>query len=254
MARRRMISAELISDEDFNSLSIEGQLLFIRMLSVSDDCGVVPASDYTLKCLTNPPEKIKNSIEKYVQEIVSSGLGRIVLYNGKQYFLFKKQSFERIQSYIINKRISSEYLKITAKEFDSIDFDSIDNQLTVNSISNAIESSKQKVESSKQKEESESKEEKEVYGEFKNVFLFKGEYEKLILKEGKDRTDEAIEVLGSYMESRGKKYKSHYAALISWCFKSIDETKIRGKPKFRDERSVMEATLAETIRRYGGKE
>lgn len=253
MARRRMISQDLIIDEHFNQLSIEAQNLFIRMIAVSDDCGVVPCSEYTLNCLTNPPEGMKKNILLYVEEIVKLGLGKLVTYNEKPFFIFKRESFDHYQNYIVNKRVKSEYLRISADEFDSIDFSSFESKCG-QMPALAIESIKHKVESIKQKEESESKEEKEVYGEFKNVFLFKGEYEKLILKEGKERTDAAIEVLGSYMESKGKRYKSHYAALISWCFKSLDEVRARGKPMVKDDRSAITETVIEANRRYGGKE
>lgn len=113
-----MISQNLISDEQFNALSMESQNLFIRMLVVSDDCGVVPASEYTLNALVNPPKKVKRSIRKYLDEIVSQGLGRIIEHGSKQYFFFKAESFKRFQSYIINKRQKSEYLKMSAEEFD----------------------------------------------------------------------------------------------------------------------------------------
>lgn len=43
MARRRVISAELLVDEEFNSLSMEVQLLFLRILCVTDDYGIVAA-------------------------------------------------------------------------------------------------------------------------------------------------------------------------------------------------------------------
>lgn len=122
MAKRRMISQELIYDESFNSLSVESQLLFLRMLAVSDDCGVVPASEYTLLALTNPPERIKKGLANYIKEIVDNGLGTIASYEGRKYFLFKKDSFDRYQSYIINKRVNSEYLKMTSSEFDNIDW------------------------------------------------------------------------------------------------------------------------------------
>lgn len=122
MAKRRMISQELIYDESFNSLSIEAQLFFLRMLAVSDDCGVVPASEYTLLALTNPPEKIRKGLAGYIKEIVDNELGTIASYQGRKYFLFKRDSFDRYQSYIINKRVNSEYLKMTSNEFDDIDW------------------------------------------------------------------------------------------------------------------------------------
>jgi len=53
---------------------------------------------------------------------------------------------------------------------------------------------------------------KNVYGEFKNVKLTDDEYKKLeekgLLKE--------IENLDSYIESKGAKYKNHYATILVW--------------------------------------
>jgi len=63
--------------------------------------------------------------------------------------------------------------------------------------------------------EKKKKQEKRKYGEFQNVLLTDTEYQKL-----KDRfnsqTDDLIENLSVYLESKGKKYKSHYATILSW--------------------------------------
>ena len=53
---------------------------------------------------------------------------------------------------------------------------------------------------------------KKPYGEFENVFLTDDEYQKI-----KDKgLDGLIEELSSYISSKGVKYKSHYATIISW--------------------------------------
>ena len=54
------------------------------------------------------------------------------------------------------------------------------------------------------------KEYKDEYGQFKNVRLTKAEFDKLYSAKGKIRD------LDEYIESTGKKYKSHYAVLLSW--------------------------------------
>lgn len=56
---------------------------------------------------------------------------------------------------------------------------------------------------------------KEKYGEFGNVFLSTEEFQKLKVKLG-DEAENYIERLSSYIESSGKKYKSHYATILSW--------------------------------------
>lgn len=152
-----MISAELISDPEYNSLSIEAQNIFIRMLAISDDCGVVPANTYRLNTLINTPPKKKDKIQSLVDEIVSVGLGFRLVCRGEDYFAFKPQSFEDYQSYILKKATKSEYLRIPKEEYVELSksFQEIPRNSFHNSKSavSTVESRKQKAESNKQKAE-----------------------------------------------------------------------------------------------------
>jgi len=56
---------------------------------------------------------------------------------------------------------------------------------------------------------------KKEYGEFSNVFLTDGEYEKLKTKFG-NALPEKIENLSQGIESKGYKYNSHYATILNW--------------------------------------
>lgn len=58
----------------------------------------------------------------------------------------------------------------------------------------------------------------DIYGEFKNVKLTKEEYKKLEEK----KLLPYIEQLSSYIASSGKKYKSHYATILNWSRKEIN--------------------------------
>lgn len=50
------------------------------------------------------------------------------------------------------------------------------------------------------------------------------EYEKLILRLGtEDRVKRAIEILCNYKGAHGKKYKSDYKAILSWCIKRLEK-------------------------------
>jgi hypothetical protein len=124
-----MICQTIVYDEEFNSLTLEAQNLFIRMLAIADDCGVVPGSLNALAALTNPPPRIRKNLGRYLGEISTRGLGGVYDYEGKPFFIFKSDAYRRHQSYIINKRERSEYLKISSEAFDSIAFKSIDTQL-----------------------------------------------------------------------------------------------------------------------------
>ena len=64
--------------------------------------------------------------------------------------------------------------------------------------------------------EKDKEKDKDIYGEFKNVKLSSQEYEKLIDQFGEKATSEKIESLSSYVASKGKKYSSHYATILTW--------------------------------------
>lgn len=64
----------------------------------------------------------------------------------------------------------------------------------------------------KKRKVNESKEEKSIYGTFKNVLLTPLEYEKVKHLKVLDVLDN----LSNYIESTGKKYKSHYATILAW--------------------------------------
>lgn len=179
MAKRRMISQEIIYDEGFNNLTTEAQNLFLRMLCVSDDYGIIPANIYTLRTLTNPPQKVSKSLDKYLNEIVSLGLGQVFTYLSQTYFMFKRESFDRINSYVLAKRTKSEYLHLSKEFIESEKFlEVLGNSSGV--LQTSIISNKYKDISNKQKVESKKIEERMTDFELA-VMEFNGEYPKEML-------------------------------------------------------------------------
>lgn len=59
---------------------------------------------------------------------------------------------------------------------------------------------------------------KQPYGEFNNVLLSDEEYKKLTDRFNSE-CPERIERLSTYLASKGVKYKSHYAVILSWALK-----------------------------------
>ena len=49
-----------------------------------------------------------------------------------------------------------------------------------------------------------------------SVYLAEEEHQKLIELYGEKNTKEYIETLNDYIESKGKKYKSHYHTILAW--------------------------------------
>ena len=72
---------------------------------------------------------------------------------------------------------------------------------------------------------------KDKYGEFENVFLTTEEIEKLKSKFAETYTDK-VEKLSVYMKSKGKKYKDHYATILSWSRRESCENNGRNDDPF----------------------
>ena len=72
---------------------------------------------------------------------------------------------------------------------------------------------------------------KEKYGELKNVKLTIEEFKKLEALMGEQNTQMMIFELDTYIGSKGDKYKSHYATILSWARRKSLEQKGSGKGK-----------------------
>ena len=63
------------------------------------------------------------------------------------------------------------------------------------------------------------------FGEGGHVQLTQEEYDKLVTREGQERTEAAIGVLDGYIGSSGKRYKSHYSTMHtgSWVWDRVED-------------------------------
>lgn len=62
-----------------------------------------------------------------------------------------------------------------------------------------------------------------IYGEFKNVFLEEEEHIKLLERFGVNNTHILIEELSGYLASTNKKYASHYATILNWARRKVQD-------------------------------
>lgn len=74
---------------------------------------------------------------------------------------------------------------------------------------------------------------KNTFGEFENVKLTEEEYNKLVEKLGENNTKIMIEELSTGIASKGYKYKSHYATILSWSRMRVTKHQERNQPKQR---------------------
>jgi len=73
----------------------------------------------------------------------------------------------------------------------------------------------------------------QLFGEFENVKLTEEEYTKLVEKLGENNTKLMIEELSTGIASKGYKYKSHYATILSWSRRRVTKFQERNQPKQR---------------------
>ena len=92
-----------------------------------------------------------------------------------------------------------------------------DTQIITQDMTQSITQNVNILKTKNQKHKTKNKKEiiKEKFGEFENVLLSANELQKLKSKLGAE-TESYIERLSSYIASSGKRYKSHYATILSW--------------------------------------
>lgn len=187
-------------------------------------------------CITCPALSLTGIYEialKYIaietgidKEMVSKMLKRFsddgkILYRNGWLCVVNYPKYQSFKGEKLEKAISNE---INAIPKDILEF-FIDSGYPIDTLS--IPSMDMDRERGKEKERVKAKKtekiEKEKYGEFQNVLLLPNEYLKLTEQYGEQPTQALIEELSGYLESSGKRYKSHYATLLNWARRKINE-------------------------------
>lgn len=184
------------------SLKSEGKLLFNNMIP------------YTPQVLAQVVRHQVGTVEKALQ--VFQKLGLIEVLDNGVIFMLDIQNFigessteaDRVRKY--RNAIKLEKLKSTnvVQMYDKCTPE-IDIDIDIN----------------KRKEIYKEKKSYKSYGEFKNVLLTDDEYHKL--EESNLLT--YIDSLSNYIASKGKKYRSHYATILTWSRKDKKEVNISDK-------------------------
>lgn len=206
MAQKRMFDKSIISSDSFLEMPDSSQNLYFHLSMNADDDGFVDNWKSIMRMTGHKEDDMKVLISKSF--IIPFDTGVIVIkhwrmnnylrndrYNETKYLKEKSQlQVEKNQEYTLinNEKIDVVY------QLDTNGRHSIEK----NSIDNIKENNKKK-----------------SYGEFNNVLLTDEEYAKL----EKSNLLSYIETLSSYIASKGKKYKSHYATILNWSKKEKKE-------------------------------
>lgn len=192
MANRRMFSLSVVDTDLFLEMPQSSQNLYFHLGMRADDDGFVSNTKKIMKMIGATDDDIKLLIAK--QYIIPFDSGIIVIKHW------------RMNNYLRNDRYKETNYKEEKQQI--IVDDNLVYQMDTNGIHRLGKDSIGKnIEKEIYKEK-----DKKTYGEFNNVLLTDEEYHKL----EESNLLPYIEKLSSYIASKGKKYKSHYATILTW--------------------------------------
>ena len=185
MANKRMFSLSVVDTDKFLEMPISSRLLYYELGMRADDDGFVDNWKKILLFTGLKEDDMKVLISK--QFIIPFESGVIVIRHW------------RMNNYLQNDRTKPTIYQEELKklELDSNNVYTMDTTCIHSIDKNRID--KISID-------------KNIYGEFKNVLLTDEEYHKL----EQANLLPYIEKLSSYIASKGKKYKSHYATILTW--------------------------------------
>ena len=191
MAQRRMFNKTITNGDDFLEMPMSSQVLYFHLSMNADDDGFINNWKSIMRMTGTKEDDLKVLIAK--QYIIPFDSGVIVIKHW------------RLNNYLQKDRITPTQYQEELKKLQ------LDNNNVYKMYTKCIHSI-DKYRLDKNNKEKEIYKEKEKYGEFENVLLTKEEYAKL----EKSNLLPYIEKLSSYIASKGKKYKSHYATILTW--------------------------------------
>ena len=204
----RILKETICTSCEIDSLSTGAENLFYRLIVQCDDFGrmdarlpIIRAKCYPLK-ISKVREK---DIEKWLSEVVNTGLIQIYIVEGKPYL--------QMATWDKHQQKRAKHSKYPAPDDGLISDDINCNQLQSNVPENR--------EYENTRNENTEANKKVKYADY--VQMTKDQYEKLIEQYGKKGTSKMIEILDNYKGSKGKQYKCDYRAILNWVVKRYEE-------------------------------
>ena len=217
MAKKRMFSIDIVGSDAFLDLPYSAQCLYFQLGMRADDDGFVG----------NP---------KTIQRIAGTKASDLELLVKKRFLLQFPSGVVVIKHWKINNQIQKDRYTPTVytEEYQSLYIK--DNKAytemgkgcvqSVSKMDTQISIDKDSLDKNRLDKNSRGGE-KHAHGFFANVLLTDDELQKLAAEI--PNYEDYIERLSHYIESSGKKYKSHYATILSWHRKD-DAEKTKSEP------------------------
>lgn len=199
MAKKRMFSIDIVGSDAFLDLPYSSQCLYFQLCMRADDDGFVG----------NP---------KTIQRIAGTKASDLELLVKKRFLLQFPSGVVVIKHWKINNQIQKDRYTPTVytEEYKSLYIK--DNKAYTEADKGCIHSVSEmdtQISIDKDRLDKNSRGgEKHAHGFFANVLLTDDELQKLAAEI--PNYEEYIEKLSHYIESNGKKYKSHYATILMW--------------------------------------
>lgn len=199
MAKKRMFSIDIVGSDAFLDLPYSSQCLYFQLCMRADDDGFVG----------NP---------KTIQRIAGTKASDLELLVKKRFLLQFPSGVVVIKHWKINNQIQKDRYTPTVytEEYQSLYIK--DNKAYTEMDKGCIQSVSEmdtQISIDKDRLDKNSRGgEKHAHGFFANVLLTDDELQKLAAEI--PNYEEYIEKLSHYIESNGKKYKSHYATILMW--------------------------------------
>lgn len=217
MAERRMFAKTIVTSDAFLDMPMSARCLYFTLGMFADDDGFVNSPKSIMRQVGATQDDLQILIAKKFLLVFESGVIVIKHWRINNYLRsdrYKETTYTDEKAELIVENNGAYVKNGSTPRLEAVGIPSgipsVDQCETQNSIG------KDSID-------------KNMYGEFKNVRLKDGEYEKLKEKFPADY-EERIEALSVYMRSRGKAYKDHYATILNWARKEQKEKDSKPKP------------------------
>lgn len=236
MAQRRMFSKDITEHDAFLEMPLSTQALYFHLGMQADDDGFV-SPNRIMRMIGSQADDLKILIGK--KFVLAFDDGILVIKH------WKMNNYLRPDRYKETNHVDKLAL-LSTKDNGSYSWSTTgipDDIPTV--AAGKVRIGKDRI--VKNTEENKPSGSKVRCGEFQNVFLTLEEKKKLVDRYGRSATVQIVEELSTYMKSRGKAYRDHYATLLNWAKRKGTAEIVKTAPP--PDLTISEEQAAENARR-----
>ena len=226
MGDRRMFSKKVVETDRFLDLPLSAQALYFHIGLNADDEGFIGNAKSIQRMIGASNDDMRLLQAKDLVQIFESGVAHITDWSENNYI---QKDRRKATIYLEEKNIMSTSCQPNDSAMDTECIQVVyktDTQVKLSKDKLVKESTEETPARKKEKPQ------KHQHGKFKNVLLTDEELEKLREK-FPDTYEAMIDRLSYGIESKGYKYKSHYATILNWYRRDAEEKEQRQHERAR---------------------